>query len=158
MSRLSLAAMAAIAALAACSASARSADSASTNAPPPPMAEAIPLEARRPDTPVAAPIPVAARADAVTCQVRSRRTANGLLIQAHAVADRDISGEYDLLITKSGAAGTSEIAQSGALELAAGSSALLGESEISVERGARVQARLTLRDERGQLCRRSFNF
>lgn len=157
MSKFSLVTLAAIAALTACSAAARSeADSADTL-----TAEAIAPEAVGRVAPEA-PAQVesaqhASHNDAVTCEIRSRRTANGLLIQARAFADRDISGEYDLVITKSGAAGSSDISQSGALDLAAGSSALLGENEISVERGARVRAVLTLRDDSGQLCRRSFN-
>lgn len=153
MSKFSLLAMAAIAALAACSAAASTeAETADFIAPAPEIvAESIapaPEEAGRVQL---------ASYDAVTCEVRSRRTANGLLIQARAFADRDIDGEYDLVITKSGRAGSSDISQSGELILEAGSSALLGENEISVERGARVRAVLTLRDDSGQLCRRSFN-
>jgi hypothetical protein len=156
--------MAAIAALTACSAAARTEAKRADTGAPPAVAEAIAPEAVEPMM-AAAPVPAAARVEAthhashnaVTCEVRSRRTANGLLIQTRAFADRDISGEYDLVITKTGAAGSSDISQSGALDLAAGSSALLGENEISVERGARVSAVLTLRDDSGQLCRRSFN-
>lgn len=171
MSKLSLLAMAAIAALTACSASARTeAETADAVAAPPVVAEAITLTAIPPVAPEAPMLAEAtgpepahleraqyAAYTSVTCEVRSRRTANGLLIQARAFADRDITGEYDLVITKSGPAGSSDISQGGALDLAAGSSALLGENEISVERGARVRATLTLRDDDGQLCRRSFN-
>lgn len=158
MSKFSLLAMVAIAALSACSAAARTeAESADAIAPAPVMAQSM-----APETAAPAPAHVeratrASHNDAVTCEVRSRRTANGLLVQARAFADRDVFGQYDLVITKSGAAGSSDISQSGALDLSAGSSALLGESEISVERGARVRATLTLRDDSGQLCRRSFN-
>ena len=158
MSKFSLLAMAAIAALTACSAAARTeADATDTFSAAPVIAAAIAPETVAPASARVEPTRHAAHNDAVTCEVRSRRTTNGLLIQARAFADRDISGEYDLVITKSGAAGSSDISQSGALNLSAGSSALLGENEISVERGARVRATLTLRDESGQLCRRSFN-
>lgn len=93
---------------------------------------------------------------AITCDVRSRRTANGIVIQARAFADRDINGEYDLLITKTDRAGSSEISSGGALSLTAGSAATLGENEFSIERGARVRAVLTLRDSSGELCRQTF--
>lgn len=93
---------------------------------------------------------------AVSCDVRSRRTANRVLIQARAFADRDIDGEYDLQIIKSGGGGSAEINQSGALVLEAGMAATLGENEISIERGSRVRAVLTLRDESGELCQRTF--
>ena len=93
---------------------------------------------------------------AVTCEVRSRRTANGVLIQARAFADRDIVGEYDLRIIKSGGGGSAELSQGGPLVLEAGMAATLGENEISIERGSRVRAVLTLSDETGELCRRTF--
>lgn len=157
MSKFSLLAMAAIAALTACSAAARTeADGADAVSPAPIMAEATAPETATPQSARLEPARHVSH-EAITCEVRSRRTENGLLIQARAFADRDISGEYDLVITKSGPAGSSDISQSGALDLSAGASALLGENEISVERGARVRATLTLRDEHGQLCRRSFN-
>lgn len=156
MSKFSLLAVAAIAALSACSAAART-EADAANTPSPVIAATIAPEPVAPASASVVPTRHASYDDAVTCEVRSRRTANGLLIQARAFADRDISGEYDLVITKSGSAGSSDISQSGALDVAAGSSALLGENEISVERGARVRATLTLRDDSGQLCRRSFN-
>lgn len=92
----------------------------------------------------------------ITCEVRSRRTNNGVVIQARAFADRDIDGEYDLRIIKSGGGGSAEINQGGALTLEAGMAATLGENEISMERGSRVRAVLTLSDETGELCRRTF--
>ena len=161
MSRFSLA-IAAIAALAACSAAARteadSVEALAVEAIAPGGAAVVLAEEPQPAPGHVEPARHAARHDdPVSCEIRSRRTANGVLIQARATADRDISGGYDLVITKSGAAGSSDISQSGALDLAAGSSVLLGENEISVERGARVRAVLTLRDDSGRLCRRSFN-
>jgi len=159
MRKTSLLAMAALAALTACSAVARTgAETADVmDAPPIVAAQTAPQTA---PTALAGVSPV--RTDTsrasyrnVSCEVRSRRTANGLLLQARAFADRAVSGEYDLVITKSGPSGSSDISQSGLIDLAPGGSALLGENEISVERGARVRAVLTLRDESGQLCRRT---
>jgi hypothetical protein len=43
----------------------------------------------------------------LTCEVRSRRTANGVLLQARAFADRDIDAYYDLRIVKSGGGNSS---------------------------------------------------
>jgi hypothetical protein len=40
--------------------------------------------------------------------------------------------------------------------LEAGMAATLGENEISIERGSRVRAVLTLSDDTGELCRRTF--
>lgn len=93
---------------------------------------------------------------AITCDVRSRRTDNGVVIQARAFADRDVDGEYDLRIIKSGSGGSAEISQGGPLILEAGMAATLGENEISIERGSHVRAVLTLSDDTGELCRRTF--
>lgn len=138
---VSLAAMAAL--LAACSASAQ-------NLAPPS------IDARR-DAPSNASVETAHHAEnAISCDIRSRRTANGVLIQARAFADHDIDGEYDLAITKSGGGGSAEINQSGPLTLEAGAAATLGENEVSIERGSRLRAVLTLYNQHGQLCRSSF--
>lgn len=158
MSKFPFLTIGAIVALTACSAAARTdAESVDPIAPAALSAEAVASNA---EMPVQAHLELArhsSRQPAITCDVRSRRTANGLLVQARAFADRDVSGEYDLVITKSGPAGSSDISQGGALDLEAGSSALLGENEISVERVARIRATLTLRDDSGQLCRRSIS-
>lgn len=109
------------------------------------------------ETTVAATLTPASYEDApVACEVRSRRTSNGLLIQARAFADRDIDAEYDLRIVRSGGGNSSEITQAGEILLSAGDSVVLGENEISFERGSRVRAYLTLRDTHGELCHRNF--
>lgn len=92
----------------------------------------------------------------LTCEVRSRRTSNGVLIQARAFADRDIDASYDLRIVKSGGGNSSEISQSGDFSLDAGSSATLGENEMSFERGLHLRAYLTISDADGELCQRTF--
>jgi hypothetical protein len=159
MSRSTLSIVGALAALAACSAAAR------TDASVYP-GEATPMPTA-PEAIVAAPEAVAApslvqaahyddAAPAVSCDIRTRRTANGVLIEARAFADRDILGEYDLAITKSGGGNASEISQSGEVDILAGSTVTLGQNELSVEPGARLRAVLTLRDAAGELCRRSF--
>ena len=149
MNKLSLLTMAALSALAACAAAARPAEPtiAATVAP-------AAIEAAAPTTTYVRP--AAARGD-ISCDVRSRRTANGVLIQARAFAERAFDGEYDLVITKTGGGGSADINQGGPVSLDAGSSVTLGENEIGLERGARVHATLTLRDDSGQICRRSFN-
>lgn len=149
MFKFSLPLIALAAFAAACSASAQNMASVEQIAVEPETLNAAP--------PLAAHFEQAAYDDAaITCDVRSRRTANGIVIQARAFADRDIDGEYDLLITKTDRAGTSEISSGGPLSLVAGSAATLGENEFSIERGARLRAVLTLRDASGELCRQTF--
>lgn len=151
MSKNTLALIALTAALAACSAAAQD------PAPLEPIAAAPPPADAQSLAEVEAVSPHAVYDEAtVSCDVRARRTADGVVIQARAFADRDIDGEYDLVITKSGGGNSSDISQSGPLSLTAGSAATLGENEISVERGARLRAVLTLRDASGEICRRTF--
>lgn len=147
---LSIVALAAL--LSACSASAQNYASAEHVSEPALLSAAPSIASDAPAQHINASYEVAA----VTCEVRSRRTENGVLIQARAFADRDIDGEFDLLIIKSGGGGSAEISQGGPLVLEAGMAATLGENEISIERGSRVRAVLTLSDENGELCRRTF--
>jgi hypothetical protein len=94
----------------------------------------------------------AATGSVATCDVRAHRAADGVLIQGRAFADSDVDGEYELVITKTGAS-ESEISQAGPVSIAAGRSITFGESEISLERGSRLHAVLTLRDADGVVCR-----
>ena len=157
MSKFSLLAMVAIAALTACSASARTEAETTDMIAAPAAAEAI---APAYVAPIMAEAPVErvqhASYNDVTCEVRSRRTSNGLLIQARAFADRDIDASYDLRIVKSGGGNSSEVSQSGDFSLDAGSSATLGENEMSFERGSHLRAYLTISDAHGELCQRTF--
>ena len=92
--------------------------------------------------------------DAVSCDVRVRRTANGMLIQAVAHADRAIDGDYELVITKSGGGGSSDVTQSGPFSAAAGESVTLGSTELGAD--GRYRAVLTLRDASGEICRQEW--
>ena len=142
-------------ALAALLTSACSAAAASMDAPP--QAALAPAALVEPAPVQAAAFTAASYDEApLTCEVRSRRTANGVLIQARAFADRDIDASYDLRIVKSGGGNASEVSQSGDFSLAAGDSAVLGENEMSFERGSRLRAQLTISDAQGELCQRSF--
>ena len=142
-------------ALAALLTSACSAAAASMDAPP--QAALAPAALVEPAPSPAAAFTATSYDEApLTCEVRSRRTANGVLIQARAFADRDIDASYDLHIVKSGGGNASEVSQSGDFLLAAGDSAVLGENEMSFERGSRLRAQLTISDAQGELCQRSF--
>jgi hypothetical protein len=132
------------AALGACSAAAQSSPAAIEFAPAPAVEAAAPVAA-----------PATYEEAVATCDIRVRSTENGVLIQGRALADADIDGEYELSITTSGA-NQSEINQSGPVSLAAGRAATFGESEISLDRGSRLRAVLTLRDADGRICRDSF--
>ena len=142
-----LALIAAAALLGACSAAAQDSLAAVEPAAPTMLAMDAPVH-----DPVHADAPLAHAASAATCDVRARRTDNGLLIQGRAFADTDIQGVYELSIITSGV-NRSEISQAGEVSVAAGRQATFGESEISFDRGSRLRATLTLRDADGLICR-----
>lgn len=139
----------------ACTAAAATNTAITTQAPLAPVAMVEPTMVA-PEPAEAALTPATYHEAPLTCEVRSRRTSNGVLIQARAFADRDIDASYDLRIVKSGGGNSSEVNQSGDFSLAAGSSATLGENEMSFERGSRLRAYLTISDARGELCQRTF--
>src|SRR5205085_9623094 len=95
--------------------------------------------------------PSASLRDAVSCEVRVRPTSNGMLIQAVAHADHAIAGDYELVTTKSGGGGSSDVTQSGPFSASAGQSVTLGTTELGA--GGRYRAVLVLRDDAGEVCR-----
>jgi len=110
--------------------------------------------------PAAAPAPVAAYVAAaqaepalapsrISCDIDVHRTRNGLRLEATAYGAERVNDvvEYEFLVRKIDAAGSSDIIQAGEV-----SEPVLGEVELSLERGARYRAELTLRDSDGEVC------
>ena len=163
--------------LAACSAAARTGEVAAADADssvPPAMAQAAapapaPVMAAA-QAPPAAIAPIAAPAaavhttvgeaqaavDALSCDVRTRRTANGVLVTANVFSQSDLSGEYEMVITKSGGGNDADINQAGPFSVRAGASTALGETEIGLDRNARLRVTLRLTSDDGQTCSRTF--
>lgn len=96
--------------------------------------------------------PAVVRAD-FTCDIDVVRTANGIRITPVVRADRTLDGEYSLVITKTGAAGSSDINQGGPFDAARGERVKLGASEISFERGDTYRAVLKVRANGREICR-----
>lgn len=114
-------------------------------------ATAAPAQYEAPPAQYDAPPPAAVSA-AMTCEIRATPTAGGVRLESFAHASGPITGSYDLVVTKSGSAGSSNINQGGEFDTIEGPSASLGASEISVEPGARVHARLTVHADNGAIC------
>jgi hypothetical protein len=132
---------------------------------PPPLnvPEPIVPEAVVPET--LAPVPAApknvapprpavqsARADA-TCEILVVRTSNGVRITPVVRAHGSTHGEYSLVVTKTGASGSSDISQGGPFDAVRGERVKLSASEFSLERGARFRAVLTITEDGRQICR-----
>jgi hypothetical protein len=165
MSRLILA-MAVLGALSACSAAARPSEEMASAAPSVAAVASAPALAGGPVEPAATPpaaafaapapaahAPVHAALADVRCSIRTRRTSHGVELEAFARSNAPAMGEYEFIITKEDAGGSSDIVQGGAFDLNGGGSQSLGLSEISVERGGRYRARLVLSDSGGVICR-----
>lgn len=122
-------------------------------APPVAIAEAPVVPARRdpPKAAVAKAAPV--KEQAMFCDISVVKTSHGVRITPLVRADRTLSGEYSLTITKSGGAGSSDISQGGPFDAVRGVKQELGSSEISLERGSRFHAVLKVRANGREVCR-----
>jgi hypothetical protein len=96
---------------------------------------------------VAAPVVTHTAATAETplsCTIHATNVRNGLRLEALVAADREATGTYRLTLSKAGPAGSSDVSQGGEFAVMPGSTAILGGSELSLERGAKLSAKLTL--------------
>jgi hypothetical protein len=125
---------------------------------PPPLRTPEPIvpPAPAPAPRIIAPEPVAppavVRAN-FTCDIDVIRTPNGIRITPIVRADRSLNGEYSLVITKTGSAGSSDISQGGPFDAARGERVKLGASEISFARGDKYRAVLKVRADGREICR-----
>ena len=88
-----------------------------------------------------------------SCDIDVDRTSHGIRVTPVVRADRALSGEYTLVITKIGGGGSSDISQGGPFDAARGESVRLGSSEFSMERGAKFRAVLKVRANGREVCR-----
>lgn len=129
-------------------------------APPPIVPEAVvsavveapaPLAAQKQQaTPKQYAMPVR---DALWCDISVKRTLNGIRVTPLVRAGHSLSGEYSLVITKKGGAGSSDISQGGPFDARRGVKEELGSSEFSLERGASFRAVLKVRAGGREVCR-----
>ena len=88
----------------------------------------------------------------VSCELKLKRTSDGVQLEAWVRALQATSGEYQLIVTKIGPAGSSDVSQGGEFAVGARSATVLGSTEFGLEPRARLKARLILSDRRGRLC------
>jgi len=121
--------------------------------PPAPAPVASAPASDPPAPPPAAPLAqISERHRAPWCDVRVTPTGNGAAFEAVARADAWSAVDYELVITKRDAGGSSDIVQAGAADLPAGETQSLGLAEISLERGARYRATLTVSEAGREIC------
>jgi hypothetical protein len=109
--------------------------------------------AAQPVAALAANTPAVTAASApIACTIRATPTRHGVLIEALARTSDSVSGEYQMVITKRGRGGASDITQGGEFSAGARESLTLGSAEIGLDRGDSFRAVLRLRDGNGPLC------
>jgi hypothetical protein len=102
-------------------------------------------------------IPSASAAAPVRCELSTASAGGGLILSALARSGIATAGSYHLVVVKSGAAGGSDIEQSGDFSLAPGGQSTLSSVSLGLERGASYQAQLTVSWSGGTVsCARSF--
>jgi hypothetical protein len=90
----------------------------------------------------------------VNCRIEETQVGAELLLQGKVAGDMSAEGQYRLLVSKVGQAGTSNISQGGAFKLEPGADIGLGRINLSLERGAQYEATLTVTvDDRTFVCR-----
>lgn len=103
---------------------------------------------------VAPPRPEAQHARTpASCEIIVDHTGQGVRITPVIHADHAMSGGYWLVITGTGASGSSDINQGGPFDAARGERVKLSTSEVSLERGARFRAVLTITEGGREICR-----
>jgi len=115
----------------------------------PPPAPVIATTAQR----EAAPVEQISASSRPACDIRATPTSHGVAISAVMTARAPISGDYELVITKSGPNGSSEVQQGGAFNAGRGERVTLGQTELGLDHGDRFHAVLTLTDADGRVCR-----
>jgi hypothetical protein len=88
-----------------------------------------------------------------TCDIEVSRTSRGIRVTPIVNANRSLSGDFTLTITKGGAGGSSAISQGGEFDARRGERVELSSSEFSMERGARFRAVLKVRAGGNEVCR-----
>ena len=89
----------------------------------------------------------------ISCSIAAHPTRHGYAFVARAHGAEGAGGDYELTLTKSGPSGDSDIVQAGGFALGSGHTNVLGEAEVSVGRGDRVDARLIVHGDNGEVCR-----
>ena len=101
---------------------------------------------------VAKPV-VVKKVQKFTCDIEISRTSRGLRVTPVVHANRSLSGDFTLVVTKDGAGGSSDISQGGEFDARRGERVELSSSEFSMERGAKFRAVLKVRAGGNEVCR-----
>lgn len=89
----------------------------------------------------------------LTCEVTATPVHSGITLRGVVKSDQTLSGDYEFLLLKRGAGGSSTSAQSGSFAVEAGQEEVIAEVTIGPDRDARYSADLSVRwDGGGTSC------
>lgn len=99
-----------------------------------------------------------AKAEApLACTIQATKVRGGVRLEALVATQHKAAGTYQLMLTKAGPAGSSDVSQGGEFAVMPGTTSVLSGSEISLERGAKLMAKLTLTTPDGDIaCEAAF--
>lgn len=121
---------------------------------PVPAAPPVVAFAPAPLAPVAVAKPILVKkVQKFTCDIEVLRTSRGIRVTPIVNANRSLSGDFTLTITKDGAGGSSDVSQGGEFDARRGERVELSSSEFSMERGAKFRAVLKVRAGGNEVCR-----
>ncbi len=93
----------------------------------------------------------------LACTIRAQKVRDGLRLEALVATQHQAAGTYQLMLTKAGPAGSSDVSQGGDFSVLPGTTSVLSGSEISLERGAKLTAKLVLATHDGDVgCEAAF--
>lgn len=93
-----------------------------------------------------------AEASPLACSIHAEKIRDGLRLEAIVATQHQMSGTYQLTLSKSGSAGSSDVSQDGEFSAMPGTTSVLSGSELSLERGAKLMAKLTLTTNEGDIA------
>lgn len=93
----------------------------------------------------------------LACTIQAQKVQGGLRLEALVATHHQAAGTYQLTLTKSGPAGSSDVSQGGEFSLLPGATTVLSGSELTLERGAKLTAKLSLATSEGDIaCEAAF--
>ena len=88
----------------------------------------------------------------LACTINAQKVHDGLRLEALVATQQPSAGTYQLTLAKTGPAGSSEISQGGDFSALPGTTSVLSGSDISLERGAKLTAKLVLATHDGEIA------
>ncbi len=88
----------------------------------------------------------------LACTIQATKVRGGVRLAALVATQHKAVGTYQLTLTKAGPAGSSDVSQGGDFAAMPGTTSVLSGTEISLERGAKLLAKLTLATNDGDVA------